>query len=46
MSKTARIKLITFDAFNTLFKPKGSVSTQYVRRKTELSFYLIITIIR
>lgn len=25
-----RIKLITFDAYNTLFKPKGSLSAQYV----------------
>lgn len=26
-----RFRLITFDAYNTLFKPRGSLSAQYVR---------------
>lgn len=30
MPNPNRIKLITFDAYNTLFKPKGSLSAQYV----------------
>lgn len=30
MPSANRIKLITFDAYNTLFKPKGSLSAQYV----------------
>ncbi|EPB91148.1 hypothetical protein HMPREF1544_02028 [Mucor circinelloides 1006PhL] len=30
MPNSSRIKLITFDAYNTLFKPKGSLSAQYV----------------
>jgi putative hydrolase of the HAD superfamily len=31
MPNTSKIKLITFDAYNTLFKPRGSLSAQYVR---------------
>ncbi|RUS33530.1 hypothetical protein BC938DRAFT_471214 [Jimgerdemannia flammicorona] len=31
MSAVSRIRLVTFDAFNTLFKPKGGLSSQYVR---------------
>ncbi|CEP15675.1 hypothetical protein [Parasitella parasitica] len=30
MANSRRIKLITFDAYNTLFKPRGSLSAQYV----------------
>ncbi|KAG1405308.1 hypothetical protein G6F60_003721 [Rhizopus arrhizus] len=30
MSNLRRVKLITFDAYNTLFKPRGSLSAQYV----------------
>jgi hypothetical protein len=30
MNNASRIRLITFDAYNTLFKPKGSLSAQYV----------------
>lgn len=33
MPNSSKIKLITFDAYNTLFKPKGSLSAQYVKRK-------------
>ncbi|CAO3660185.1 unnamed protein product [Rhizopus stolonifer] len=30
MTNSNKIKLITFDAYNTLFKPRGSLSAQYV----------------
>lgn len=29
-----RIRLLTFDAYNTLFKPKGSLSAQYASNLT------------
>ncbi|CAO3617490.1 unnamed protein product [Mucor hiemalis] len=35
MSSANRIKLITFDAYNTLFKPKGSLSAQYVEEASK-----------
>ncbi|ORY99008.1 HAD-like domain-containing protein [Syncephalastrum racemosum] len=31
MSNSLKIRLITFDAYNTLFKPKGSLSAQYAQ---------------
>ncbi|KAI8071160.1 HAD-like domain-containing protein [Gilbertella persicaria] len=31
----SRIRLITFDAYNTLFKPKGSLSAQYVEEASK-----------
>ncbi|KAI8368054.1 HAD-like domain-containing protein [Blakeslea trispora] len=32
---TSRIRMITFDAYNTLFKPKGSLSAQYVEEASK-----------
>lgn len=36
-----RIRLLTFDAYNTLFKPKGSLSAQYASHR--YSFFLPLT---
>lgn len=37
MSNANKIKLITFDAYNTLFKPRGSLSAQYASIRYALS---------
>ena len=36
------IKLVTFDAYQTLFKPRGSTTTQYVKKDRLACFILIL----
>ncbi|KAI8093444.1 HAD-like domain-containing protein [Halteromyces radiatus] len=36
MKNASRIKLITFDAYNTLFRPKGSLSAQYAHEASKV----------
>ncbi|KAI8337613.1 HAD-like domain-containing protein [Chlamydoabsidia padenii] len=40
MNNSSRIRLITFDAYNTLFKPKGSLSAQYAHEASKVGFRL------
>ncbi|KAI8972268.1 HAD-like domain-containing protein [Pilobolus umbonatus] len=40
ISRSSRIKLITFDAYNTLFKPKGGLSAQYVEEASKYGIHV------
>ncbi|CAM0142248.1 unnamed protein product [Umbelopsis sp. WA50703] len=37
---TSRIRLITFDAYNTIFKPKGGISAQYEMEAKKLGIFV------